>query len=508
MSEPSRERIKNLLENNNEESSLKKQKKQKQNFMIVSLISLFVIILILLGVYYWANKAQPEDDVPVEQNASVSATPVVLCNHNFGDVEKITILLSGEEPYTISVTSSADESSRQYTVENHPAFSLDQSIASVMNRYASTLEAIRIVDENTEDRSLYGLSDPAMTVKIYFSDSSVQTWLYGNKMPTSSQYYVCEEGGNTVYLVSQAPYNAFHNSLNELYLIPQPFMASVDNASYLYIEQSGKETIEIRALDSSDQEDNLSVSSLRLVQPFVYEAHADRVPVAFESALSVTLDAYAGEAEDLPDSGLSDLEDCAAHVLVRDSEENETEYWVGNFAENGTRYLRIKDSNAVYFTSSASLEYLQRMVPSYLVSPFSNLINVQKIDSVTISDTNNTYKVSISRQQDSTTGEVQTTYDINGILLTDREFKSLYQEIIGLMNSQMSPDARMNGEAKVILDFELLNNSGHYIIKFLEYDDTYYAVLRDDATLFLMKKSTLQTMLDKLELAVCNGTNE
>ena len=74
-------------------------------------------------------------------------------------------------------------------------------------------------------------------------------------------------------------------------------------------------------------------------------------------------------------------------------------------------------------------------------------------------------------------------------------------------SSFRSPDPALNGETKITLDFELLNNSGHYIVQFLEYDDTYYAVMRDNATVFLMKQTTLQTMLDKLEDAVVTAPN-
>ena len=503
MPDPSHEKIQKLLNTTEDEIALKKKKKPHQHTMLVTVISLILLILILTGVYFWIKKVPPENDSSVVQGAEETPSPITLSDHSSEEVESISIQLAGEESYTVCISEAADETTPKYTIENHPAFSLDQSSASVMNRYAANLNALRMVEENAEDLSVYGLSDPNVIVSIVFSDKTVQTWLYGNKMPTSTQYYVCEEGNNTVYLVSQGPYNAFHNSLNELYQIPDPFLASVDYASYLYIEQAGNETIEIRSLDSSELSTNLSVSSLQLIQPFVYEAHADRVPVAFESALSVTLDSYAGEVEELPDCGLSDPEHCAAHVLVRDSDGNETEYWVGNFADDSSRYLRIKDSKAVFLTSAASLEYLQRMVPSYLVSPFSNLINVQRIDSVTVTDTSGSrsYKISISRQQDVSSGEEQATYDINGVPLSDRQFKSLYQEIIGLMNSQMCPDPGLNGEPMITLDFELLNSNSHYIIQFIEYDDTYYAVLRDNATLFLIKQSTLQTMLTKLELA-------
>lgn len=479
-----------------EELKTKASQKRKSHSKWFTVLILLLVIALLAGAYFLTQALAPEEEaVPETTNSYTPSETVYLLDRDASEVASFTVTKAEKDPFTILV-SVDDEGNASYTLEGDPEFPLNPESLEQFRRYCSYMSASQMIEENAQDLSIYGLDTPSVSVSVTYTDGTQTAFDFGSKMPTGQQYYFRFQDENTVYLSYFTPYTVFTTTLNELYIVESPFMvASAENVTSLLVEQKGKDTIELGYLDESEK--NIAMSSLRLMQPFFYEAHADRAPMAFESAIAVTLGSYAGTLENLTDTGLALDEEPVAHVRVEDMDGNLTEYWVGNHADETNRYVRVDDSGRVYLMSADSLAFLEEMVPTRLMTQFSNLVNIQMVDSIDITLPDVSYEISLLREVNEE-GKTVTRYFFDGKETAEKKFKTFYQVLIGLMNSKLSDDMNFTGDPYMTLTFHLNEDNGDFTVQFLEYDDQYYAVLRDGQTLFLMKHSTLQQLVDAL----------
>lgn len=90
---------------------------------------------------------------------------------------------------------------------------IEQSSAaySGMASVIADLSATDIAEENAEDLSKYGLKNAKTKFTVTFSDdnNTERTYLIGDITPNEDDYYVCEEGKNTVYTVASGVLSYF-----------------------------------------------------------------------------------------------------------------------------------------------------------------------------------------------------------------------------------------------------------------------------------------------------------
>lgn len=85
------------------------------------------------------------------------------------------------------------------------------TVYSGMASIIAELSATDIAEENAEDLSKYGLKEPSAEFTVSFSDdnNTNRTYLIGDIAPNEDDYYVCEQGKNTVYTVASGSLSYF-----------------------------------------------------------------------------------------------------------------------------------------------------------------------------------------------------------------------------------------------------------------------------------------------------------
>ncbi len=477
--------------------------------MWISLVSMVVVLGLAVGAFYLSGVIKPEDATP--EATPLPSNTVKVIDYPRAEVASVKVAAKGQEPYTVlseaKTTGEGDDARTEYlyTIDGQPEFKLNQTTAGSIIGYAANLTATQQVAENVTDFAPYGLDDPALTVTMNYRDGTSHTWLFGNQIPTSTSYYFCEQGSRTVFSAYASAYTTLASSLNSLYTVAMP--VTISDASLIrdiLIEQKGKETIEMKYLEEG--ETSISITTLRLVQPILYDANSERASEVLTAAQALTIESYAGELSQLPEAG---LEDPRAHVRFSDAEGNTVDFRIGNYCGTDKVYVQVDDTDAVYLTSASSLAFLDNANVGYLVDQFANLVNIQKVDAISIQAGNTSYDVTITREpvldangnpEVGTNGKNKTndTYTFNGEVTEEDLFKKLYQIIIGTMNSKISDDRAIEGKVVASVHYTLNEAPGEFTVEYLEYDEDYYAVRRDNLTLFLIKHDRIDQLLEKL----------
>lgn len=524
----------------------------------LSALGMVLALGLAIGAYFLSGVIKPEEEAVVTPQATSSV--VRLVNRQRVDVDSVTVTVKGQESYTVEsnilydeagnatgtkmmpvatpepvvttapeataeAAAAAEEAAEEAAVEEAPAeeatpvalpeytirgdygFELDQSVASNMIGYASSLSATQLVAENVADVSVYGLQDPAIKVKMNYKDGTTDEWYFGDKVPTSSAYYIMQKGGDDVFTTYSAPYTYFARPYNELHVVKMPMtIADYSAIRSVKIEQAGKETVELAYDPNMDLSQNISVNSIRLVQPFEYDAHSERADAMMQNAAAMNIKTYAGRVSEVPEAGM----DAPRAVITVVAEDIGTlVVKVGKQKDASTVYVQVDDSDKVYLADATLFSFIDNAKASYLVDQFSNLVNILRVEGMTIATPETTYEMRIEREPEldangqqvmANNGKPATidTYYFDEQVTTEALFKDMYQEIIGTLVSKISDDRNLNGEVIASVTYHLNVDMETFTVEYLAYDNEYYAVRRDGMTLFLIKKDKVDSMLVSL----------
>ena len=485
--------------------------------MWISLISLVLVLGLAVGAVFLADVIKPEEEVAPEVTLPPVNTYKVV-DREKKDVESVTIQVAGNDPYTIvsnaAATGTGEDVSYSYTYEiaGRPTFVLDQSLAGSIIGFAANMTATDLITENETDFAAYGLDKPSVIATMNYRDGTKAVWHFGNKVLTGTGYYMREAGKSAVFVIYSSAYTSLNKPLNDLYVLSMPLIfEDYSGIDHLLIEQKGRETVELRY--RQPEEDAFSISSLKLIQPIEYDAHGDRAIEILTACAALNITGYAGEKSELPEAG---LDEPRAIIYASSADGLTLTYKVGNHRDDSKVYVQVDDSETVYLADASTLTFLDNVNVSYLVDQFANLVNIQKVDALTVTVGDVSYEMTIERQPALDENGVQETdangnpktddiFYFNGEEAEDSPFRKLYQVIIGTMVSKVHDDHAYTGEVAARVAYTLNCEPYEFVIEYYEYDDSYYAVRRNDLTLFLIKKDRIENLAAQME-AFSNGT--
>ena len=491
----------------------KSGKPAKKRNLLLSLIGLCVLLAAAIGVYFITQSMQPAADETADTASDYTPTTVKLVEKQRSNVASVTLTDAEGNSFTIVNNTQYDESGNKiepaegekaYEIEGLEAFDLDQTKADSIIGYAANLTATKMVTESAEDLSEFGLSNPRGTVTMNYKDGTSSTWCIGDQAPTSTASYFMEKGKKAVFLLYASAINNMLSTRNALHVVAMPYTIDSTTVFGMTIEAQGKDTIEVRMLEGDDQFSSYSISSLRLVQPIYYAANSDRTNEFFTGASALTISSYAGELDELTDTG---LEDGGARIRVTTETHVTTDsgteiqkyvYRIGNFASADTVYVQIDDTNAVYLTDSSNVAFLDNASIGYLVDQFSNLVNITKVDRIEITMGDESWDIGI--EHITKEGETRATevFTYNGKPAEDKIFRKLYQELIGLLNSKICDDYDYTAEPYMTVKYTLNVDPGELVVEYMDYDQDYLAVHRDGLSLFLIKRDKIDALAASL----------
>lgn len=165
-----------------------------------------VRIIVILGVLCLVLAAYALVTMISKDNEN-GETEIILSQIESDDVTAFSYQHHNDTEYTKELYSFVKEDGTWY-YEADEAFPVHQLMADAKAKVIGTVTAQRIVAENPEDISQYGLDEPYLTVSV--SDAK-NTYVYhvGNYNESTTTYYIMQEGNDTVYLADSQMFIAF-----------------------------------------------------------------------------------------------------------------------------------------------------------------------------------------------------------------------------------------------------------------------------------------------------------
>lgn len=186
-------------------------------------------LLLLIGAlalcvagYFLVGKLVPDETAAEETNAA----EIEIASLDSAALARIDYTRGGE---TVALKKSGDS----WIYESDPACPLDQTLVKQMVSVSTSLTASRSF--TSQDLAEYGLDQPACSILLTDAGGGKKSFALGDRNEVTLEYYLTADGGDTVYLVDAALYDAFDKG--GLDLVQKEAVPNMDNATRLSIER-------------------------------------------------------------------------------------------------------------------------------------------------------------------------------------------------------------------------------------------------------------------------------
>ena len=505
-------------------------KKKKKKGLTLGLLLLLLAVLIggLFGLRA-LNKAQEEK---ADGETAEEKTYIVSRDIKSTDITEFSYQCEGE-----TLTFVKEDDTWKY--KDNKDMELNQSKFTTMTGSLAGLTAKRVVEENLDHLSTYGLDAPSNVIHFKTADSEMTLYL-GIKNEVTGDYYLYVEGGSAVYTVSTYINDDFSTGLYDLLqaeslpAISQTELTgielSVPNGHMMALFESAGDTeadysgmyswfllkedgIRI-PMDETAQSDLIEkVTSLTLGSLVSYEPAEEELKTygLDAPAAQITVHYVKTYEEQAEETESVQSTDAAAETAKETSEAktvtvNETLIlYIGKQAESGDYYVKTSVSNRVSLMAQTTAEYFLNLTDRTFINKSAALNNIKDVDSITAVVDGTTIEYSIKRETvagtDSETGEAVTeeteTYYKDGTEMAEDEFKSLYQQIIGIKAEQVLAEDAAPSQNTDELTFTFHRNTETFpeiTISYAPYDSSFYQMTVNGVTQLLVNKRDIANL--------------
>ena len=378
----------------------------------------------------------------------------------------------------------------QWAVKDRPEVKLRNSSVDLLAMEFASINGKQKITDAAEDLSVYGLDQPQGRYTIHLADGTQKQFSVGNDDPVSGAYYFAMDGDPAVYTIYSTKAASLLKMLKD-YRDTTFLTVNTESLNRILIQNTGT-TIEL-VLETTGEGEN-ATSTWNMLRPLQKPLDTQRLSeniIGQISALSIQ-----SFVDDGQDHGLSNP---AATVTLSDADGASQTLTIGDESDAGSRYVRLNGDDNVYLVEKANLEFIH-VDPFLLISKFLNLENIDNVSSIDITADGETHTMSIARDGDAV------TYHVDGKEAMERNFKDLYQKVIGLSASGLI-DTTPSGNAAVTVVYHLTDNSAK-TLAFYEFDDRNYAAVKDGVCEFRILKKDVSAMLTALQSMLSGGKQD
>jgi hypothetical protein len=457
---------------------------------INSLFILSISIIILLSLYFFL-KGQPNDKAENFQASTKSITLLEL------DPEQISKMVLKSKSNIIRF-----EKQKKQWIANF-SFPLVQSeIDNLANTFKS-LNAEQIIEEEPTDLEQYGLKHPSVIIEVVMAKEKESKIMYlGELTPTGNAYYFKLGTDPAVYTIAgyigakfkMSPAGFRDHNLTKI---------NPDKINYFKFSHPNKPILEIKLNDSDSKLNQYGFGIWRMVKPY-----RDEVPVAIDKFQPI-LDNVSSitKAEKFIDDNPSDLAryglaEPKGELLIKD-EDSVFHLLIGKPMDEDFTYCKKPGLSSIFTIRTSVLTSLD-IKPFELIEKFVFIPYIEDVDQITLSGLGFNHYFTIDHQKKVNPKEDSEApdyiYKIDGIKIEEQLFKTIYQNLIGLLLESECPSQPKNNVPDLSLTYQLNKGPSRQMdIKFIPYNRDFYAVSRNGTIEFLISKDQVDNMLQKLK---------
>lgn len=477
----------------------------------VTLVSSVVFLAVLCGAYYGIQKYSAEQEKKAQEESENEV--VELFSEDSTNITKLKFIIEKTEVVF-------EKEDNNWYKEDESEFPVDQDI---LTDAASSISSVTsdIVIEDVEDLSQYGLDDPSNTITITTEDGEETVFKIGSENESVNQYYV-EKGDDKdkVYLVDSTVIDPFMKTLYE-YAKAETFpdvtsdnidkIEITENESYYQVEKDSdtgfwyvSDGTESEKADSAKANSLTSAISTLEYSSFVNYHCTNYADYGLENPYGTIVVDYQEEVEtsegDSSDKNTSDnsSEDTSESEESTEMVQKQLVLYVGDTAENDTRYVRVNDSDEIYTIAQENLDTLFGKSVSDLWDMTVNYLSVNQLENLDIVISSEEHKVSVSREtSENEDGEEEETlsYSLDGQQIDSNLFTTFYNKLINLSGQRrLTEEFVPEEEAELRVTFTDVNQN-QIDLEFYSYDTNFYAAVVGDKV-YLVNKMDIKDLID------------
>ncbi|MCX7788463.1 MAG: DUF4340 domain-containing protein [Spirochaetes bacterium] len=489
---------------------------RQKNLMIAG-----IALVILIGGYFGATAYKRHQiDKQAEQYKSVYMTEI--------DTKKVTRI---ELPLKGVILE------RKGEVWTSPAealgVQLDQEEIKSILWSLCNMRYERVADENPKDLGPFGLSNPKARVILTLEDGSKVELLGGEKTPTGMGYYGMKAGEPKVYILPSYPGERLYVSLTDfrdrklpsfnpdeverLNLVYGNTRISIEPKPRTGVQETSFTTHIItspyklpRGVDSQAFNKLVSALGKLRIKDFVSDKPTSLTPYGldkpeYEIYVKAKVKEKVKEKEGEKEVEKEIQKDVVFHLFLGKEAAKTGPEW-----EKNRVFAKLKDSPTVFLIEDIRSDITVK--PFDLIDKFAFIINIDKVDKLSIDYLGSRHIGEIKREKVTVTEkdkdgketkkeETKETFLFDGKEVKAEKFKDLYQNCIGLLiEAEIPPGGKATGKAEVTLEYQLNDPAGKIQrVQYLPFNRDFYALSREGVVEFLVSKRQVEKIAESLK---------
>lgn len=432
---------------------------QKRN-LILGILA----IVVLGGVYAVMNmpKGTKADDNKEVEGSYISYYPQLKAS-------SLTITAGGEENTFV-------KDGVNWVIQGKETIGLVQISIDKLIAYAKNLEYTKVLADNRDSSGEFGLDD-GNHIAITGDDGTVIDITVGDETVDGAGYYVVAQGDEHIYLVDSEAGSALKKSTSDL-RDRYPQYVDYDNSTYVKVKKSDGTEYSIQPNPSGSLTEGygeyILTGAYTNPMPIITEKLTENIGEPLYNILAVE---FIDAPQDLATYGL----DAPQMVIsAADKDNNECVIEIGKEATPTTVYAKFSNKNYICTVDKENIDKIANaklfdIIGKYLVTETATDLKEIKIAAEGVAAT---FVI------DSTNDKVS----FNSKEIPTVDFSEVFKQI-----SALTADGEVEGSVGDEEAFiSLTNTNGETkTLRFMAYDDNYYAVEVNGSTEFLVGKKAI-----------------
>ena len=442
---------------------------------IRSLILAVLVLLILGGGYFLAVKWEPAPNEEIE-TIPQSITEYILDEEienieyaQFNNAGQSYIIRNGGEP----------------SIEGYKSHIIDESsLSSALNSVCSIAISHKI---ESKDFALsdYGLDNEEKSLVLKLKDGTQKKLIIGDSANFKGEYYAMLE--DTICTIGQYSVDNILKNPNEY---RRTDICSIDNTSITEYEiKKGAQTVFAVHFDEESSNTEFGMAGYKMTYPYNgVMASSDKINALAEKLTSLSAVTIVEEnPKNLAAYGLD-----APYTLTVKDANGEVTVKMGGYAGDNTIYVMQGNLPVVYTAECPFYEIVKEAKAQDYIDRLIHIFNIEDVSGITISADGESYDLSITKK-----GEDEYSYKINGKHSVEKNFKAIYQKIIGVTAAEFS-EKKVSGTEKCTITFNFTDGRKK-AFKYCIYDERYSIVKANNSMTCLTLTKNLDEILEKLK---------
>ena len=457
-------------------------------------IILVVIVALLGGAYFLINKNKQSGDNSTDIPTTDS---IKLTEYTSDQIESLTLQNQGG---TFVIVKKGTD----WVLSSPTDINADSTVLSGIVINASTIMADKVVEENAQDLSLYGLVNPIL-VKLKATDGKETTLEIGDKTPTKGGYYVKLSGESKVYVVGAYTADRFVFSRNDL-RVKTLFSITPDMINRMDLDRNGQ-----NVFTSTMNADN----SWTMSQPIKGSVNSSALSPMLEAIVQTTVKEFVEDKPaDLSKYGL----DNPSYVFgFGTTTAGAFKLLLGDEKTKGSEiFAKLDGKDEVFTIDSTAFNFLDKPIEE-IVDVFAYIVNIDQVLKIDFTMEGKTTNMTLDVYKDAEgkTDVDKDIFKVNGKDASgkdeedDQPFRKFYQSLIGISLDEVDVNGAPSGTPEISINYTL--KTGTMKVDYISKDANYYYVVRNGEYAGILVKKNKQdygvlgmkeaykTMMDFLE---------